>query len=253
MMIKMLMSSFVLLSMSIPQLSGFVVPSQRPQFHKVGMVTTDLSAKKKKGKSAGQGFGKKSKKVESKTRNVDRSFGEVVDSQEKGEAQVLQSVESGGSAAIPSIDESVPADERAKNLLRDQYGLKPIGERKMLDNIKEQRKKLDDWESNGQEDADFDFLALVPGPLLAGIDGFLKFGVGLSVLLFVLAGVFITIEAFSATSGTTLPPSLDAFIVNIVEPNFTIGLGVVLAFSVSLGAFAAAQLSSGTSTYREDN
>lgn len=62
----------------------------------------------------------------------------------------------------------------------------------------------------------------------------------------------ITVEAWSKTTKTALPESLDQFIVGTVEPNFTPGLLVLLGFSVSLGVFAAAQLGSQGAQYRED-
>ena len=93
---------------------------------------------------------------------------------------------------------------------------------------------------------------MLPAPVLVGIDLFLKAGTAICSVLFVMAGLFITAEAWSKASGDALPENLDAFIVNIVEPNFTPGLLVLLSFSVSLGAFAALQLGSQGATYKED-
>ena len=69
---------------------------------------------------------------------------------------------------------------------------------------------------------------------------------------FVAAGLAITVEAGSKATDNPLPPAVDDFITNVIEPNFTPGLLVLLGFSVSLGAFAALQLGSSASTYRED-
>jgi hypothetical protein len=60
-------------------------------------------------------------------------------------------------------------------------------------------------------------------------------------------------RAWSKTSNQPLPENIDQFIVNIIEPNFTTGLLVLLSFSVCLGAFAAAQLGSSAASYTEDD
>lgn len=169
-------------------------------------------------------------------------------------SNMLKSID-GGSTSVPQVDPSIPVEERTKSILRDQYGLRTLEEQqeaqRKQEAIKEQRKKLQEWKKLADEGQDFDIMQILPAPLLIGIDRFLKVGVSICTVLFVLAGVLITVEAYSKTTGTTLPEDLDNFIVNIVEPNFTPGLGVLLGFSVSLGAFAAAQLSSASSNYRE--
>jgi hypothetical protein len=100
---------------------------------------------------------------------------------------------------------------------------------------------------------DFDLIKILPDPLLIFIDRFLKVGVAVCTALFISAGIAITVEAGSKATNNPLPASIDDFITNVVEPNFTPGLLVLLGFSVSLGAFAALQLSSSSSTYRESN
>ena len=71
-------------------------------------------------------------------------------------------------------------------------------------------------------------------------------------MAFIAAGIFITIEAGSKATGSPLPEGLETFVVNVVEPNFTPGLGLLLAFSVTLGLFSVALGGSASSTYRED-
>jgi hypothetical protein len=162
----------------------------------------------------------------------------------------------GGSDAIPTSDESIPVDQRTSSILRDNYGLRTRAEQqeaaKREEAAKEQQKKLDEWKKLADEGKDFDIMEVLPAPVLIGLDIFLKAGLTISTVLFVLAGLGITVEAWSKTTGEPLPENIDHFIVNIIEPNFTPGLGVLLGFSVSLGAFAAAQLSSSSSTYRSD-
>lgn len=93
---------------------------------------------------------------------------------------------------------------------------------------------------------------MLPPSLIKGVDTVLKVGLGLCTLLFLLAGVFITIEAGSKSTGYALNEELDGFIVNVVEPNFTPLLGVLLAFSISLGLFSVGVGGSKGSVYRED-
>ncbi|GMH71993.1 hypothetical protein TrRE_jg7571 [Triparma retinervis] len=102
-----------------------------------------------------------------------------------------------------------------------------------------------------KEDPPTDVMAMIPAPVQIFIDRFLKAGVAVSTLVFVLAGVAITLEAYAAATHNPLPTSVDSFIVSVVEPNFTPGLLVLLGFSVSLGVFTAAQLGSEGATYRE--
>ena len=167
----------------------------------------------------------------------------------------LKSVQ-GGSSAKPQIDDSIPIEDRTQAILRDQYGLRTREEqevaRRKLEVSTEQRKKLQEWKKMADEGQDFDIMNMLPEPVLIFVDRFLKVGVAICTVLFVVAGGFITVEAYSKTTGNPLPEDLDRFIVEIVEPNFTPGLGVLLGFSVSLGAFAAAQLSSASSTYKAD-
>jgi hypothetical protein len=154
------------------------------------------------------------------------------------------------------VDESIPVEERTSQLLRDKYGLRTLKEQqeefKRNEQIKAQRKKLADWKKMADEGDDFDIMKVLPGPVLLGIDTFLKIGLGVCGTLFVLAGMGITIEAWSKTTHSEIPQALDQFIVTVIEPNFTTGLIVLLGFSISLGLFATAQLSSASSTYRSD-
>ncbi len=91
---------------------------------------------------------------------------------------------------------------------------------------------------------------VLPEPVLYVVDRFLKIGVAISTVLFVLQGVVIAIEAYSKTTGNPLPEDLDNLIFKLVEPDFNPELLVSLRFSVSLGAFVAAQLSSASSSFR---
>ncbi|KAL7438457.1 hypothetical protein ACHAXH_003498 [Discostella pseudostelligera] len=115
---------------------------------------------------------------------------------------------------------------------------------------KERRSKLRNLDQIWPEDKDL--LSVLPPSLIKGIDTFLKVGLGISTLAFIAAGIFITIEAGSKATGSSLPEGLEYWVENVVEPNFTPGLGVLLVFSVSLGLFSVALGGSASSTYRED-
>jgi hypothetical protein len=179
----------------------------------------------------------------------------------------LKSVE-GGSSALPVleqpqqgsfqtvVDESIPVEDRTNNILRDKYGLRTReeqqAEQQRLEQVREQKKKLDEWKKLADQGKDFDIIEVLPAPVLIFVDRFLKAGLAVCTVLFVSAGLAITVEAGSKATKNPLPANVDAFITNVVEPNFTPGLLVLLGFSISLGAFAALQLGSASSTYRED-
>lgn len=245
---------------------GFTVTPQTRTFQPAAPFSlTSLEAKKKKGKSSGQGFGKEppAPAPTSTTTNNNPMDGSATTATTTapGAGDFLQSVEGGGSDAIPTIEptspspsaeSSLPPEERAQKLLREQYGMRTMAEQKMEDQIQANRRRLDELKKMADTDQDLDIMAMVPAPILKGIDAFLKLGVGVCTVAFVAAGFGIALEAWSITSGNPLPENIDNFIVNTVEPNFTPGLLVLLGFSVSLGAFAALQLSSGSATYKEE-
>ena len=213
-----------------------------------------LDAKKKNKKSDGKGFGRLPVQEDPQPKpSSPAGPPPVVSDVDQGE--FLRSV-SGGSDAIPKIDESVPVEERTNAILRDKYGLRTMEqqqeEMRRQEKVKEQRKMLEEWKAKADKGEDFDLMAMLPAPLIIAIDGFLKVGVAICTVLFVLGGIAITIEAWSKTSGNPLPEDMDNFISNVVEPNFTPGLFVLLGFSISLGAFSAAQLGSSSAAYRED-
>ena len=122
---------------------------------------------------------------------------------------------------------------------------------KQMQALKAQRKRLDELKRKAELEEDIDVIAMIPAPILKGLDTFLKAGVGVSGTLFILAGFAITAEAWSKASGQALPEDVDNFIVNVVEPNFTPGLLVVLGFSIALGVLATASLGSEGAQYRE--
>ncbi|CAJ1947883.1 unnamed protein product [Cylindrotheca closterium] len=229
-----------------------------PQRSHTAVVPTSLFAKKKKS-SGGKGFGtKEPSSTPPKSGPVEPMMMEREDP--NAATTTFTSVE-GGSNAIPTLEEdpkyaNMSPEERASAILRDQYGMRTRAEQqeeaRRVEAAKEQRKKLEDWKKMADEGKDFDIMQVLPAPVLIFIDRFLKVGVAICTVLFVLAGVGITFEAWSKASNSPLPPDIDRFIVDVIEPNFTPGLGVLLGFSISLGAFAAAQLSSASATYRQD-
>ena len=222
-----------------------------------------LLAKKKvmppSGKSAGQGFGSVTPAPavpSSSKQDFDSSSASTTAS-----GGLLQSVESGGSDAIPtfaqsssasSTDRSVPVGDRTKKILAEQYGLRTLEDQRREEKLMEQRRKFERLKEEAERNENFDLMAVLPAPLIIGIDRFLKLGLAICVILFVAAGAGITAEAWSVASNSRLPEDVDSFIVNVIEPNFTPGLLVLLGFSVSLGLFASAQLGSSGSVYSEE-
>lgn len=240
---------FVVSVLALPLAAAFVLPTSARHHH----PTVSLLAKKKA--SSGQGFGQTP--VEKKKTSSP--------SGDSSSSSPLQSVETGASDAIPTMeaapkqvvktDPNMPAEERAKQVLREQYGLKTLEEQQTDARKREQmaaaRQQREQWKQAAEQE-EFDLIAFIPGPVQIFIDRFLKIGVAICTVLFIAAGIGITAEAWSKASGNPLPDDIDAFIVNTVEPNFTPGLLVLLGFSVSLGAFASLQLGSAGAQYKED-
>jgi hypothetical protein len=216
-----------------------------------------LGAKKKSRSNAGQGFSK-APKPEVPTLQPDDSTS-ATDLSEPNASQTLSgltSVEGASSFATPEIevDPNLPTEERTKAILKQKFGLRTFEEQqgdikaaaKMAENSKRMSK------IKQMKDEEFDIFMVIPPPLLRFIDIFLKGGLTVSTILFVLAGFGITAEAWSVATSKPLPENIDNFIVNTIEPNFTPGLLVLLGFSISLGIFATAQLGSGSSSYQEN-
>ncbi len=132
-------------------------------------------------------------------------------------------------------------DERASNqeAIFKKYGVATGGAR------------VQDASDGSEPSFSLDLINLVPDAAQSAIDRALVLAVGLSLAVFVASGVAITIEAFAVASKQTLPPFLDSFIVNIVEPAFTPSVGVFFFFSISLGLFKGAQLSREDANYAE--
>mmetsp|Transcript_42172 Transcript_42172/g.47114 ORF Transcript_42172/g.47114 Transcript_42172/m.47114 type:complete len:277 (-) Transcript_42172:306-1136(-) len=225
-----------------------------------------LAKKKKNNNQAGRGFGKQPEIVEkSENTSTLRSPPSQQQSSSSSSSSYFTSVD-GGSGAIPkfameestttSASKSENVEDRTGNILRGKYGLRTREEQEAEElkqkQVEEQRKKISKWKQLADEGQDFDLLQILPDPVLIFIDRFLKFGLTVSTILFIFAGMAITVEAGSKALSSPLPIQVDNFITNIVEPNFTPGLGVLLSFSVGLGLFASLQLNSAASTYRED-
>jgi len=219
-----------------------------------------LFAKKKKNTSAGKGFGKETEKPKPSTSKSDNEDLFGIDSRAATQQQTsaFSSVE-GGLDTIPTMSTEQASgniEDRTGSILREKYGLRTREEQEAAEakkkQLADQQKQLSDWKRLADEGEDFDLLQIIPDPILVFIDKFLKIGVAICTILFVLAGLAITVEAGSKATANPLPADVDAFIMNVVEPNFTPGLGVLLSFSVGLGLFASLQLNSAASTYRED-
>lgn len=175
----------------------------------------------------------------------------------------LQSIDDTTSPALNSklnkpidIDPNASAEERAGQILRQRFDMKSYEETQ--GDIVAQQKRAEAKERADKlkklaaiDDGSFDIFAVLPTSLVKFIDGFLKLGLTVSTVLFVAAGIGICFEAYATSTGNALPKDVDQFIVNVIEPNFTPGLLVLLGFSVSLGLFASAQLGSASSIYQE--
>mmetsp|Transcript_18889 Transcript_18889/g.30960 ORF Transcript_18889/g.30960 Transcript_18889/m.30960 type:complete len:260 (+) Transcript_18889:109-888(+) len=226
-------------------------------------TTTQLSAKKKKSRvSAGEGFGKSAVVSESPSKSSSDNL-----SSEDGSGSAPRALQSINTASPTSdssdnlyIDPNLSDEARSKAILRQKFGLKSyeeqqadLGDYRAIQEAEAkaaQREKLRNIENLWPEDKDF--FAVLPPSVVRGIDTFLKTGLGLTTAAFITAGILITIEAGSKATGYELPAGLDEFVTNVVEPNFTPGLVVLLGFSVCLGVFTVSLGGSAASSYRED-
>ena len=225
-------------------------------------TTTQLSAKKKKKSrsSAGEGFGKTAAVSESSSKISGATINEEDDS---NIPRVLQSIDSAEPTSVSGgdldIDPNLSDEARSKAILRQKFGLKSfeeqqadLGDYRAIQEAEAkaaQREKLRNIEKLWPEDKDF--FAMLPPSVVRGVDTFLKTGLGLSTVAFITAGILITIEAGSKATGYEMPAGLEEFVVNIVEPNFTPGLGVLLLFSIFLGVFTISLGGTSASSYRE--
>lgn len=106
---------------------------------------------------------------------------------------------------------------------------------------------------NGAFDAGGNFqpLAFIPIEAQAGIESFLYLSTGSLLLLFVLAGIAITYDAFMISTKAAEPEFVAKIMHDVVGPNFTyLGL-VFLASSATLGLFKVAQFSNPDVMYSE--
>jgi len=202
-------------------------------------------------KSPGKGFGKTQSASEVNTPSSSISSPDTETS--FGLTSIDQTASQSSTRPQLDLDPNLSTDERNKEILKQKFGLRSFEDQqtdiKKAEKMAENARRMDKVKQ--MKDEEVDLFMILPPPLLRAIDVFLKAGLVITTTLFISAGVGITAEAWSVATGNTLPQNVDDFIVNVIEPNFTLGLFVLLGFSVSLGIFATAQLGSGSSTYKE--
>jgi len=230
-----------------PQVLGSTIPSCR-----VSLSSLDAKKKKKRSESAGQGFGSSTapETINTTKQNDSPPAVKMMDSRSNSN----DSSEGGLSPVVNFSSDDLSTEDRNKEILKGKFGLRSFeeqqGDFKAAEQIAKNKSRMQKFKD--MKDEEFDIFQVVPPNILTGIDLFLKTGLAITTTLFILSGFAITAEAWSAATHNELPPNVDEFIVNTVEPNFTIGLLVLLGFSVSLGIFASAQLGSSSSIYTED-
>ena len=247
--------------------SGFVASKNNvPSFtstsrcHSIPSPSSLNANKKKGGKSSGKGFGKAPEVKSGMTKPSSKSSNENVYIPNYSDEPVdsgLSSIETTTSTSFArpeaELDPNLSTDDRNKEILKQKFGLRSFEDRqvdaKEAERMAENKSRMQKIKQ--MKDDEFDIFMVVPPPVLRGIDVFLKGGLAICTILFIAAGFGITAEAWAVATGNMLPEDVDAFIVNVIEPNFTPGLLVLLGFSVSLGVFATAQMGSGSSTYKE--
>mmetsp|Transcript_15538 Transcript_15538/g.22766 ORF Transcript_15538/g.22766 Transcript_15538/m.22766 type:complete len:244 (+) Transcript_15538:80-811(+) len=209
-----------------------------------------LHAKKKSNKSRSKGFGKKTAAA---PKSASTAVQDKTDFSNAGFASIEEPTVESFSKPRIDIDPDLPTQDRTKAILKQKYGLRSYEEQQgdilAAEKMVENKQRMDKIKQ--MKDDEFDIFMIIPPPIITAIDAFLKGGLTITTVLFVLAGFGITAEAWAVATGNVLPESVDSFIVNVIEPNFTPGLLVLLGFSICLGIFATAQLGSASSTYKE--
>ncbi|KAL7539619.1 hypothetical protein ACHAXR_011715 [Thalassiosira sp. AJA248-18] len=265
------MKSILFLSLLPLSTWAFVTPSstlvsqRQQQIVIASSQSVALSAKKnKKNRSSGEGFGKSSSSSSAPSSVGSAIEEEATDDASTAAPRALQSINNNAAqqqspAQQLNLDPNLSDEEKSQEILRQKFGLKSYEEqqadigdyRAILDaeNKKEKRNKLRNLDQVWPEEKDF--IAVLPPGVIKGIDSFLKLGLGVTTTAFLASGVLITIEAGSKASLYEIPEGLEDFVVNVIQPNFTPGLGVLLAFSVSLGLFSVGLGGSASSSYKE--
>lgn len=216
---------------------------------------------KKERNTRGKGFGKGvvtepgRKSYQPMETINDNTIASTSPSDTERESFGLTSIESAtASETQVSVDPNLPTDQRTKEILKQKYGLRTFeeqqGDIKAAERIAANSQRMS--KIKNMKDDEFDIFMVIPPPIIKAIDLFLKTGLTITTILFVLAGVGICFEAWAVATNNVLPDNIDQFVVNVIEPNFTTGLLVLLGFSISLGIFASAQLGSDSSQYKED-
>ena len=239
--------------------SAFVVPKAPLLYSSASTVVLSAKKKKSRNNNSGKGFGGSSTKKNDSSSDAGVPILEdtVAASTTSGIEGGFSSVNTGSASpreVTLDLKEGLSAEERNKEILKQKFGLRTFeeqqGDFKAAERIAKNKSRMQKIKE--MKDEEFDIFAVVPPGVLKGIDLFLKTGLTITTTAFVLAGFAITAEAWSVATNNELPPDVDQFIVNIVEPNFTTGLFVLLGFSISLGIFASVQLGSSASIYSED-
>ena len=176
-----------------------------------------------------------------------------------GDAMIASSDSTNVVSDEPPPDDGLTVEEREEAMLR-KMGLERFEERKSTP------KKT--FKADGTEDmtvvpgvnlpkgafddeGNFNPLAFVPMEAQAAIEKSLFLTTGSLLLVFVLAGIAITYDAFMISTKATEPVFFANFMHDIVGPNFTIIGLVFLASSASLGVFKVAQFSQPEVYYSE--
>jgi hypothetical protein len=227
---------------------AFVVLQRTPTIHSVGCSE----------RKSGQGFGKTTAQEDRPTPRSESIPQQQSPVREEGrDSSSSVNVKPDTAVAESATEDMRSPEERAAQVLREKYGLRSLGEQQVdVQQRTREKEEQTKWatlqKKAAAKEENFDLFRVLPAPVLKGIDFVLKAGTAVCTVLFVSAGLLVTVEAWGKATGQELPPELDQFIVQTVEPNFTPGLLVLLSFSVSLGIFAALQLGSQGASYRED-
>lgn len=160
-----------------------------------------------------------------------------------------------------TAEESKPLSEeerqkKVNELIQNYVGTKPE-RRAAKKEEKNKAKKNKAFGAPVEDDENRPFgeavLAKIPDSVQERVDGFLITGTFIALFIVVSCGIGISLGAFKVVfPAIVIPPEIEDLALNILDPAFTPSVLVFFAFSITLGIFKYAQISSDRTVYRED-
>eukprot|EP00638_Chattonella_subsalsa_P004158 CAMPEP_0117755572 /NCGR_PEP_ID=MMETSP0947-20121206/13533_1 /TAXON_ID=44440 /ORGANISM="Chattonella subsalsa, Strain CCMP2191" /LENGTH=255 /DNA_ID=CAMNT_0005574935 /DNA_START=51 /DNA_END=818 /DNA_ORIENTATION=- len=189
---------------------------------------TVASAQKGFGKSTENAPTNKKKKGKKQKQSAAQEFQQLSENREETPVTPLPEL---------SSDKNLAPGSKQDEILESLLGPKKTGESEA------QKAGLVDRDGNPLKERYY-VVDFIPIPVQNAIEQSLIFGLGLFLLFFLAGGIGIGLSGFAIATGNPLPPAIESFIVDTLEPAFTPSLVVFFALSSFLGIFKSFQFES---------